>query len=77
MRRDDEETARAVVYNNETHLEVAPDRELTVGDVLPAYRGNGPREGERVGWAVVRGVNPGSAPELDLHLGSARPSGEG
>lgn len=60
---------RLTVYEDVMHLEV-DDHEVAVGDVIPTYRGNGPRDGERMGWAVVLSVKavPGSAPELELEL---------
>ena len=69
-------TARVIFYNEETHVELADGRQLAEGDVIPAYRGNGPREGEQIGWAVVRGVKPvpgSETPELSLHISAHDP----
>jgi hypothetical protein len=57
---------RLTVYDRETHLDVF-GREPQVGDVIPAYRGNGPREGERMGSALVRRIT-GDGPELEVRF---------
>src|SRR5262249_42005548 len=50
---------RLLVYDRETHLE--PDAALAVGDLVEIVRGNGPREGARMGEATVTGfANDGS-----------------
>jgi hypothetical protein len=56
---------RLVVHDRETHLE--PYTDLIVGDVLEVIRGNGPREGDRMGTATVSGFEDGS-PVLAVHF---------
>jgi hypothetical protein len=50
---------RLVVHDREIHLEPYADA-LAVGDVLEVIRGNGPREGARMGTATVTGYEDGS-----------------
>jgi hypothetical protein len=56
-----------MVYNNESHLEYEADVPLNVGDTFPAIRGNGPREGERVGTVTVTAVTE-DGPTLSVHF---------
>jgi hypothetical protein len=50
--------ARLIVSDRETQLD---DRVgLAVGDTVEVVRGNGPREGERMGTATVTGFEDGS-----------------
>lgn len=47
-----------IVHDREIHLE--PDADVVVGDVVEMIRGNGPREGDRMGTATVTGWEDGS-----------------
>lgn len=60
---------RLVIYSRESHLEIDPDAVLAVGDKLDAVRGNGPHEGQRMGYAVVTGFNEDGQPDLDVEIG--------
>ena len=42
-----------IVYNRETHAYFPDGQPPPPGDRIPVFRGNGPREGERMGWAVL------------------------
>lgn len=55
---------RLIVYGREMHLDV--DEPLAVGDTVKIVRGNGPREGERMGVATVTGFDENGAPTLTL-----------
>jgi len=59
--------ARLIVYDHESHLEVPADDTLAVGDTFEVIRGNGPREGDRMGFAVITDFEHGS-PVLDVHF---------
>ena len=61
-------TARLIVHDREMHLDVADDDQLAIGDTIEAVRGNGPREGERMGTATVTGFAENGAPLLDVHF---------
>jgi hypothetical protein len=55
---------RLVMYDRETHL--VPFAELLlVGDTLEIVRGNGPREGDRMGTATVVRFEDG-VPVMDI-----------
>lgn len=56
---------RLVAYDDEMHLQ--PHRPLAVGDTLEVVRGNGPREGDRMGTATVAAFEDG-APVLDVRF---------
>lgn len=54
-----------VVFDREMHLDLhAP---LAVGDTFDVVRGNGPREGDRMGTATVTSIEDG-VPELSVLL---------
>lgn len=57
---------RLLMFDREAHLDAY--RPLEVGDQVPVYRGNGPREGDWMGTATVTAVGP-AGPELDVQLG--------
>ena len=50
-------TGRLVAYDDEMHLQA--DRPLAVGDTFEVIRGNGPREGDRMGTATVTSFEDG------------------
>ena len=58
---------RLVVFDHEMHLEVKDDALLMVGDTVEVFRGNGPREGDRMGTATVTAFEDGS-PVLSVHF---------
>lgn len=58
--------ARLIVHDREMHLDVYDP--LAVGDTVEMIRGNGPREGDRIGTATVTGFEETGAPVLDLHF---------
>ena len=58
---------RLVVHDRETHLEPYADA-LIVGDVVKVIRGNGPREGDRMGVATVTGFEENGSPLLDVRF---------
>jgi hypothetical protein len=58
--------ARLIVHDREMHLDV-PYGVLAVGDTVEVVRGNGPREGDRMGTATVTGFENGS-PVLAVHF---------
>jgi hypothetical protein len=60
QRRPGFAAGRLIVYDRESHLEVEDNDSLKVGDVLEVVRGNGPREGYRMGTATVPGFEGGS-----------------
>jgi hypothetical protein len=49
------------MYNRETDMLVPPEHEIAVGDKLDVIRGNGPREGERMGTATIVGFDDDGA----------------
>ena len=58
---------RLIFHDRETHLEApAP---LAVGDTVEVIRGNGSREGDRIGTATVTGFDEDGTPVLDVRLG--------
>ena len=57
---------RLIVYDREMHFEVFGA--LAVGDTFEAIRGNGPREGDRVGTATVTGFWDDGSPALEVRL---------
>jgi hypothetical protein len=57
--------ARLIIHDHEMHLE--HDGELDVGDTVEVIRGNGPREGDRMGTATVTDFEHGS-PVLDVRF---------
>lgn len=59
---------RLIVYSNESHLEGDPTTALAVGDKFDAIRGNGPREGRRMGSATVTGFDADGNPTIELHI---------
>lgn len=54
------------VYNREMHLDVNAGRALAVGETIPVIRGNGPREGERIGSATIAGFEHDGSPQLSV-----------
>ena len=62
-------TARIFIFDNEIHLDAAAGFACSVGDTIEVVRGNGPREGDRMGTATVTGFNDDGGPILDFHLG--------
>jgi hypothetical protein len=60
--------AHLIVHDREMHLEVADTNTLAVGDTVDVIRGNGPREGDRMGIATVTGFASDGAPLLDIHF---------
>jgi len=56
---------RLTIFDHEMHLDVFGP--VKVGDVVEVVRGNGPREGDRMGAAVVTAIEDG-APVLDVHF---------
>jgi hypothetical protein len=42
-----------VVYDDEMHLDLAGEGDLSTGDVFACVRGNGPREGDYMGTATI------------------------
>jgi hypothetical protein len=58
---------RLIVHDREMHLEVFEET-LAVGDTFEVVRGNGPREGDRMGTATVTGFEDG-APVLNVRIG--------
>jgi hypothetical protein len=63
---------RLIVYDHEIHL--GPYRTLAAGGAVQVIRGNGPREGDRVGTATITSFEDGS-PILHVRLGDEQ-SGE-
>lgn len=59
--------ARLVVYDDEIHLDWYADDPLVVGSIVEVIRGNGPREGDRMGSATVTGFED-DGPVLYVHL---------
>jgi hypothetical protein len=59
---------RMVMHDVETHFEVPPGTVIEVGDTFEVVRGNGPREGSRMGTATVVALGDGGAPVLDVSL---------
>jgi len=55
-----------IVHDRELHLEPYDDV-LIVGDTVEVIRGNGPREGERMGTATITGFEAGS-PVLSIRF---------
>jgi hypothetical protein len=51
-------TNRLLIHDREIHLDV--DEPLAIGDTIDVVRGNGPREGDRMGTATVTGFEDGS-----------------
>lgn len=66
-------SGRLVVHDREMHLDVYDP--LTIGDTVEVIRGNGPREGDRMGTATVTGFEDGE-PVLDVRLGPPEPNEE-
>jgi hypothetical protein len=60
---------RLIAYDREMHLEV--DATPAVGDTFEVIRGNGPREGERMGTATVTSFEDG-APVLNVRFDGRR-----
>jgi hypothetical protein len=56
---------RLIVHDREIHLDVFEP--LAVGDTFEVVRGNGPREGELMGTAIVTGFEDGQ-PVLDVRF---------
>jgi hypothetical protein len=59
---------RVVMYDDETHLQVDAGHTLAIGDLFMAYRGNGRREGDFMGTAIVTGFDDGG-PTLTILTG--------
>jgi hypothetical protein len=66
MQRERERQGRVVVHDRETHVYVPGG--LRVGDRLGVFRGNGPREGARMGAATVAGFEDDGTPILVVRL---------
>jgi hypothetical protein len=64
----DQPTERLVMYDRESHLVYEAERPLAVGDTFSVIRGNGPREGERMGTATVTALDEDGQPTLDVHV---------
>jgi hypothetical protein len=58
---------RLLVFDRETHLEGGS---YQLGDTVEVVRGNGPREGERMGTGTVIDLLDDGVPVLDIVLGS-------
>jgi hypothetical protein len=58
--------ARLIVHDHEMHLDVFGP--LAVGDTVDVIRGNGPREGDRMGSAAVIAIDADDSPVLDIHF---------
>lgn len=56
---------RLVIYDDESHLDA--DGTPAIGDTFEVIRGNGPREGERMGTATVTAIENGE-PVLDVRI---------
>ena len=52
---------RVVMYDYEALVEVDAGHTLVTGDLFMVYRGNGPREGDLMGTAIVTGFKDGGA----------------
>lgn len=64
---------RLVIHDRKIHL--ACDEPLVVGDTIEVVRGNGPREGARMGVATVVAFDELGAPVLDVRLGAGERTG--
>jgi hypothetical protein len=64
----DDYAGRLVVHDHEMHLDEYADAPLSIGDTVEVVRGNGPREGDRMGTATVTAFE-GSSPVLSAHFG--------
>ena len=58
---------RLTIHDRETYLESYPGRTLAIGATVDVIRGNGPREGDRMGTATITGYDDGG-PILDVHF---------
>jgi hypothetical protein len=58
---------KAVIYKDEIHLDT--DGEFAVGDRFEVFRGDGPREGDFMGYATVTRIDD-EGPELKFDLGA-------
>jgi hypothetical protein len=65
---------RVYMHDDETHLDV--HEPLAVGDVIQVFRGNGPREGDRMGTATVTAIEDG-VPVLNIRFGTESGSDDG
>lgn len=55
---------RLIVHDRVMHLEPALGVELAAGDTVEVIRGNGPREGDYMGSAIVTGFDDDGRPML-------------
>ena len=60
--------AKLLLFDQEIHLDTTEP--LSVGDTLEIFRGNGPREGDFMGTARVKGFDENGAPDLELSFHS-------
>lgn len=60
---------KLVMHDRETHLDVYGP--LAIGDIFEVIRGNGPREGDRMGIATVTGFEDNGSPTLDVDIDGA------
>ena len=59
-----------VMFNEVTDLNVPPGHTLKNGEVVPVFRGNGPKEGELMGTARVELDEDGDhSPALHVTIG--------
>jgi hypothetical protein len=49
-----------VLYNDESHFVIPPGHTPAVGDRMEVVRGNGPREGDRMGVATIAAFEDGT-----------------
>lgn len=57
---------RLIVHDREMQLDVFGP--LAVGDTVEVIRGNGPREGDRMGSATVTRIDADGSPVLDVRF---------
>jgi len=65
---------RLIVHDREMHLETTAA--LHINDRVEVVRGNGPREGDRMGTAIVTAIEDGSpvlAVRLDVRVDPKEP----
>lgn len=55
------------LYVSDLEMQLEPTRDLVVGDIVEVIRGNGPREGDRMGTATITGFKDG-IPALDVRF---------
>jgi hypothetical protein len=59
-------TGRVTIYDRRIHLDTSGVVE--VGDRFDVVRGNGPREGDEMGVAIVVAIEDDGTPVLDLQF---------